>query len=43
MTPSFQAYEAWPERPEAEYLSENPQDSKISRDSGLSPYGQLRH
>jgi len=32
MTPSFWTCEVWPERSEAEYISENPQDSEICRD-----------
>jgi len=37
MTPSFRACEACSERSEAEYISENPQDSEIRRDSMVFP------
>ncbi len=37
MTPGFQAAISRLERPEVEFISENPQDSEISRDSSLLP------
>ena len=40
MTPSFWTCGAWPERSEAEFISENLQDSEIGRDLRQSRIAQ---